>query len=101
MNVIGQMTKEQYLTWKNSLLNMHVAEFKSKLSHKMAVIMEKDQEIQRLKCQLYKTETNRYDMELNDIKQEFQDTRVLIEKELGFDLNDCIIDEITLEVKKL
>jgi hypothetical protein len=100
MDIIGQLTKEQYLRWKNAILEMQNAELSKKLSEKTLALMDKQVENSQLRNILYKQEISSKMSAYDEAKKAYEETRKSIESELGVELTDCIIDEITLEIKK-
>lgn len=99
---LGKFTESQYFRWKNSILEMQLQEQKRDVSKVHLSSMEKDLEIQRLKTILFKTnKVNSEEDSYSLKKQQYQNLRLDLEKELGFSLTEVVIDEISLEIKKL
>lgn len=99
--VIGQLSKEQYYKWRLYVEYMQHAETRCKLQGARVATHNMEAECHRLKHELMKNSLSDLQAEYNRSKDEYQKQREELEKELGFKMENCVVDEITLEVKKL
>lgn len=79
---------------------MH-SEAKLKLQSALLNSMEKDVEIQKLRAMVYKAQVRTAQDEHNIVKEEYSAHKKSLEDSIGMSLNDCTIDEVTFEVRKL
>jgi hypothetical protein len=97
-----QMKPEMYWEWRTSVEELQHEELKLNYSKLQLAMMEKDIEIGKLKSVLYrgqavKNAQDRYD----SVKKGYEIFRQELEKELGVDLKNKVIDEFTYEVKDI
>lgn len=82
------------------MAEMKVAELKCKQNVTQFELMKRDQEIHSLKAAIFKNVVQS-SQELADAeKQNYTTFRKELEQTLGFELKDCVIDEVTFEIKK-
>ena len=100
VGTIGVLTKEQFYRWRFSIEEMRHAETEVKLVQKSHSLMEAQLEIAALRTSIHKAQVTAKFENFEIAKKQYASEKELLEKELGYSLNDTIINEITLEVKK-
>lgn len=101
MEILSKITREQYFEWYSKILEMQLAESKSKELDEKINSMSKDIEIQQLRLAIFKNRQSPAKEKINNSKKEYENYKVQLETNLGISLNGCVIDDITFEVKKL
>ena len=101
MKVLGKMKPSQYWEWKAKVTEVQFKEAKQLAEIRQFEIMQKDLEIARLRAMAFKNALHEHKINSDQAKKEYQEFREELSKKLGFDLKDCIVDEISFEVKKL
>jgi hypothetical protein len=97
---IGNLSEAEFFRWKLSLTEVFLAEAKGKLAQARVASMEKDVELVRLQIALAKHGLGDAQDSINGAKEAYRRFREEIKESKGFDLSDCVIDEITYEVRK-
>ena len=97
-----QMSPAKYWEWRTSIEELQHEELKLKYITRQLQIMEKDIEIAKLSAMIYKIQymkdaQNKY----ADVKKGYDKFKLDLEKELGVDLNNKVIDEFTYEIRDL
>ena len=99
--VIGKLTKEQFLEWNLEIQKMKVtkeSQLRVQTEHKL---LERELEILKLRIMLHRQQLQEASKSHEYATKNYESTRLRIESELGIELKDCAIDELTLEIKKL
>lgn len=99
--IIGKLTKEQYWEWRFKIAEMQKCQEKILAAERLGEMMRKDIEIAQLKVALYKNHVEQTRINLSSAKDEYESFKKDLTTIIGFEITDCIIDEITLEVKKI
>lgn len=98
---MSKLSAEQYYEWRLAIEQMHHNETKLKSVRMMSALMEKDIEIQKLKQSLYKQTVKSQEDTFELSKKQYEELKSKIESQLGHSLSNCVIDEVTFEVKSL
>lgn len=98
--ILGQLEAKDYWLWRHLISEMQHEETKSQLVRTKAAVMEKELEIARMKSQMYKEVIKQYDANRDLAKKAYEEYRASLEQKLGFELKDCVVDEVTFEVKR-
>lgn len=99
--VIGTLEPKDYWEWRTTVVEMQLEQSLHELQiHKLA-LMEKDLEIGRLRIGIYKQTLEVSKAKADSARKEYDRFKKLLEEKLGSSLNDCVIDDISYEVKKL
>lgn len=94
--------KEELLDFKSTANAVEVARLQLQLKEKEHALMEKDLEIQKYKVDnFYSKDVNLQRKKLQDKQNSYALVKKQIEDRIGYSLNDRVIDELTLEIKKL
>lgn len=101
MEVIGKLTREEFFYWKASVVNLLYLKESLKTKQLEHTVMARDLEIQRLKFVAFKANVDAQAAQVTIASDEYESVKQLTEQSIGFSLNDCAIDEITFEIKKL
>lgn len=96
-----QLTKEQYWKWMHKIEQMKHAETAYRAASLQFGMLEKDLEIQKLRMSLFKNQVQSKKDEIDLKKAEYELIKQELETDLGISLNNTVIDEVSLEVKKL
>lgn len=99
--IIGQLKNSDYWEWRCIISEYLHAQDKAKIKQLLHGAMEKDLEIGKLKSDSFKTVVNAERSKIDLVKAKLEDFYDRIEKDLGFNMRNSNIDEITYEVKKL
>lgn len=92
---------DQYWEWRTTVEEMDHSETKLKLIRMTHALMEKEIENQRLKSAMYKAQIKTQEEQHALAKKNYQELKLRIEKKIGQSLNNCVIDDVTFEVKSL
>lgn len=92
---------DQYWEWRTTVEEMGHSETKLKLVRMSHALMEKEIENQRLKSAMYKAQIKAHEEQHNLAKKNYEELKLRIEKKIGQSLNNCVIDDVTFEVKSL
>lgn len=90
---IGKLKADEYWEWRTSVAEWKKGEEELKNRQLLQALMEKDLEINRLRIQLFKTQSEDHKGKVSQLKQEYEDTKARLEKKHKVSLNDCIIGE--------
>jgi hypothetical protein len=102
MEVIGQLTTEEYQGWLFELTKYQLAQEKNKTTQLQLGLMIKDLEMLKLRTELYKTQTVQASIDqMNKTKENYEKYLVEFEQKTGLTLKDVAINEETLEVSKV
>lgn len=96
-----KLTELQYYKWKNSIQDMWLEETRLREAICKHSMMEKDLEIIKYKILLNKENLKTQKILVDDSKTNYEKLRSDLEQELEIELKDCVIDEITFEIKKI
>jgi len=102
MEVIGQIKPELYWEWRCTIAEQKSARLKHEAMVLKLQAMEREIEIMKLRAFVFKmneVKQSKDEVSLHDA--EYDSTKKRIEEECGVELKDCVIDEITYEIKKL
>lgn len=99
--IVGQLSESQYYKWRFLMEEMLHWEFKIKYSRLYYSHMEKDIEIQRLKTAIHKNVIKDHEGMSDEKKKHYEDYRQELEKQLNLSLEECTIDDMTFEVRKI
>lgn len=99
--ILGKLKKADYLQWR-----VHIAEWqKSQKDLELYVekgkVLESQLENLKLKIALHKKNLNAKQNNVNEFKSEYENYRTHLENKLKIKLVNCVIDDITLEIKKI
>jgi hypothetical protein len=99
---ITKLTPAQFHEWRSAIYEMQKADLHSSLMNAEYKLIQKDMELANLRGQVHiknKIESSRE--KLAETKAEYDRIKLSIEEQIGYSLNDKVIDEISLEVKDL
>lgn len=96
-----QLKESSYWKWRHKIEEMQHSETKLKVTRLSYSAMEKDLEIMRLKANAYQQIVKAASDACSSLKKEYEDIKLQLEEEIGQSLNGCVIDDVTLEVKKI
>lgn len=99
--ILGKLSKEQYWEWKYLVADSFLANEKIKAKSAHYSLLEKDLEIQKLRCEMYKSVIRAEQDKLQLVKENLETFYNRVEKENGFNMRNSVIDEYSLEVKIL
>lgn len=99
--IISQLSPEQYYKWRFLMEEMIHWDTRIKLTRLHYSHMEKDIEIQKLKAAIHKNVVKDHEATSKLKKEEYEAYRQELEKQLNVSLDDCTIDDVTFEVRKL
>lgn len=99
--ILGSLTPEQYWEWRFKIAEMQLAERATKIVEAQHALLQKDMEILRLNTSLFRRNIDAAEATQLANKNAYQAHRTDLEEKLGFNLTDCVIDEVTYEVRKL
>ena len=100
--ILGKLSGEQFYMWRFKLSEMQLAEEKHKNDIKLLEMMNKDAEIVKLRTALFRLGTVENSKDKHSLaKKEYEAILDHLKEQLGFELKDCVVDEITFEVKKV
>lgn len=98
--ILGTLTPEEYWEWRTTIAEWHKAK-QDLMSRQLRLgMMEKDVEIARLKIALNKRDIQDFEGTVTPFKEEYEKTKVRLEKRLGCTLDGCVIND-SFEVIKL
>lgn len=99
--IVGKLTKEQLYRWKSSMYEYLVKEKEFESESRALGMMERDCEIARLKCALFKAQVQGKKETASSYKVRYEACLEELNQETGFKLKDNVIDEVSLEVREL
>lgn len=100
--VVGKLTYQQLNNWKTSIYEMHEAKYLAQVAELEFRLMRKDLEISDLRSNLFvKNKLDAANDRVESAKVEYERIKCELEKELGYSLNEKVIDEFSLEIKDL
>lgn len=104
---LAEHEKKQFLPesmlweWKWNLSNMRAASMASEAAKLKRDIMAKEKEIMELRLKLFKDVLKAQDSSQSAAKQSYDEMKEKLEEFIGFPLDECVIDDETLEIKKV
>lgn len=98
--VVGNLNGAQYWQWRELIEEMHHAKTKADLCLVKHRLMEKCNELESLRTQIFKTQVNLANSAYQEAQKSYTEFKTKLETELGINLNDKVIDELTFEVKE-
>ena len=87
--------------WKYNLNKLKLSDINRERVRLKRESMTKDKEILELKLKLFKSNIESADRLKLESKNEYEVVKEKLEKFIGFSVEECVIDDETLEVKKL
>lgn len=96
--VLGTLTQEQYIRWKNNLLEFLNKHLEYRLVQKTQALMEKELELNSLKKDFHKNQVKQKGMEYDVSKEAYEKLLKELEEEIGFSMKGVAVNEITYEV---
>lgn len=102
MTILGQLTKADYWEWRTTIEEQKTAKLELELATLKLGGMEKDIELSKLKAALYRINVITHHKEILKLRDdEYNRIKKQLEETIGSELKDCVIDEITYEVKRM
>lgn len=101
INILGTLTPAEYWEWRTSVTELQKADFELKYKQCLLAMMEKDADIARLRMAIYKQELVSFTDKVSSVKSDYDSYKKKLEDKLGYSLNNCVIDDVTFEVKKI
>lgn len=98
---MAKLNWAQYWEWRTTIEEMNHAKTKYEKASVEYGSRQKDAEIVRLGCALFKPKVDFEKANFDAAKSEYDRFKKKLEETLGQSLDGCVIDEVTLEVKKL
>ena len=98
---LGQLERGDYWLWRHLISEMQLAESKAKIKEQSYAMADKDIEISKLKLAMYKETVKQAGLIAQDAKKAYEEYKLELEQKLGFSFNECVIDDVTFEIKKL
>lgn len=99
--VIGKLTPEEYWEWRCTIEEDKSAEFKHKYMAAELVARSREIVIMQLKLEKFKSQVKEAQSDRNKAKDEYIRFRGKLEKNHGLKLQNCVIDDITYEIRSL
>lgn len=96
-----KLRPELYWEWRCTIEELERAKLKEKSVHQEKEIKHRDMEILKLRTALFRTEVSSARQGVIKAQDEYKRMKEKIEKEIGMSLNNCVIDDISYEVKKI
>lgn len=87
--------------WKHQLVKVQLATINKERIKLRREAMVKDKEIMELKLKLYKTNTESAETMEKMAKDDYIKMKEKLEIHIGYPIEECIIDDETLEVKRV
>lgn len=100
MKVIGKFKKHEYWEWRFKLAEIKISEKEYQLEFKNYQLLEKEQELLRLRLIHAKNTLSAKKDETDLMKKQYQEFLDQYKKSTGLDIKGKIIDEITFEIKE-
>lgn len=100
LTIIGQLSKEQFYRWRFFIEQLRHGKTQVDLINKTHALMEAQLEVSALRARLHKNVVKEKLDSYEVAKNQYEAERANLEKELGYELKDVVIDEVTFEVKK-
>lgn len=101
INILGTLSPADYWEWRTSVTELEKADYELKYRQCLLAMMEKDVELSRLRMGIYKQEIESFKDKVSSIKKDYEVFKKKLEDKSGYSLNNCVIDDVTFEVKKL
>jgi hypothetical protein len=98
-DILGKIEPSLYWRWRTALCEWQKAQSETKLKQAMHSSFVKDQEIQRLKTAIFLSQVQAAKDTENFYKTEYEKDLSKMEETLGFKIRECLIDDVTFEVK--
>jgi RecG-like helicase len=98
---IGKMEPSKYWEWRCTIEELKTAKLNEKLAVYKKDLLTKELIIKQLELKNHAQIESKIYQEKIAAQKEYERFKLSLEEDLGFDLKDCVIDDITFEVKKL
>jgi len=99
--VLGQLSMAEFWEWRALISDFRLEAEKASNKNLNQALKERELEICKLKAQMHQAQVTAAQERVIRVKAKLDDFYTRIEKEKGFDMRNCLIDEFTQEVKKL
>jgi hypothetical protein len=97
-----KLTATDYWEWRTTIAEFNDAKSKLELNETRLKLLQKDVELSMVKQQLHAATLVRSSRESADsAKAEYHRFKKVLEEKLGRSLDNCVIDDVTFEVKTL
>lgn len=97
-----KLNREDYWEWRTTIAEFNDAKSKLELNEARLKLLQKDVELSMVKQQLHAATLVRSSRESADsAKAEYHRFKKVLEEKLGRSLDNCVIDDVTFEVKNL
>ena len=100
-SVIAKMSPKDYWEWRCSLEEINSAKMTVVITQQKQKLMENEAELLKLRALIYKQSVSAAIANAKKIEEDFQSYRKDLESTLGVSLEDCVVNELNYEVKKL
>lgn len=100
-SAIGKLSAGEYWEWRCTIEELKSAKLNSKRSALERELLSKELKIKQLELKLHSSKEEVAHKEQVRAKQEYDRFKKLLEDKLEHSLNNCVIDDITFEVKSL
>lgn len=99
LKVVGKMTELQYWKWRFYLSDIQMKEKMLLAETRQYDILQKDLELARIRAAGFRNGLQIHSDNVVEAKAEYNKLREELAKEIGVEIKDVIIDEVTLEIK--
>jgi len=99
--MLGKLNKDQYFEWAYNIEKFAHSKTKKALIEKKYANMGLEIEIKKLKYQIFNSSVQQARQVENDAQKDFEEFKEKLEKELGYKLENVVINPVTLEVTEL
>lgn len=96
-----QVPPVMYWQWRTTIEEVKVAKLDRRRVELEKQTMLQDIEIKQLRLKLFQKVIEKAEQEVISVDAEYKRMREEVEKAVGMSLEDCVISDVTFEVKKL
>lgn len=101
MEIIGKLKPANYWEWRTLIAEMQNANLELKAKEHLLALMEKDLELYRLKTAMFKRDMESSKERVVQTKNDYEEYKKKLETKIKHSLNNCVIDDISHEVRKI
>lgn len=100
-NENAKLNADMYWEWRTTVEELKSAKLNERRIHLERELLNKEIENKKMRLALFKETVTSAQSEVLKATKEYEKMKQRIEEKVGFSINNCVIDDITLEVKKL
>lgn len=96
-----EMTQEQFNKWRLYVEYIKHAETKKELMEHKGRVKELEIQNMVLRANIFRSQITQSADNVDAVKREYDTIKEELETDLGFSITNCVVDEVSLEVKDI